>query len=250
MQIVDRHASLATERDDKVTLPLFQATFDGCIVAAALPREVITRWLPRGLALAENDDWQGNSHPVLCMCGDHRRGAIWIGRRCVSGPVVYQECAIVVPFVNGMRDTRAFNFLVGMVCGYPLATFVGTAFYGYPKVRGRVVWDQTGCAVLTNETLLRIEILSRKPAAAASAARVIAWLEAPIVSRRTHGPLIASRWQLEAPAAEWWRLNAHLEICLPLVAGGQPIAAPALPGQAFLVRGLCWTLSVPHVVET
>jgi len=246
---VDRHASLVTERDDKVRLPLFQATFDGCIVTAALPREVVAGWLPGGLALAECDDWEGNTHPVLFMCGDHRRGAIWMGRRCVSGPVVYQECAIVVPFVSEMRDTRAFNFLVGMVCGYPLATFVGTAFYGYPKVRGRVVWHQTGCTVFTNEALLRIGILERKPAAAASAARVIAWLQAPIISRRIDGPPIASRWKFDARAAEWWRLNAHLEICLPLVAGGQPIAAPALPGQAFLARGLCWTLSVPQVLE-
>ena len=120
------------------------STFDGELLFANLPREIVELVVPNMLRLAQNSKapWL---HPIALIQA-HHADCWWdhpfvIPRdaddaRAPECIFDYKELILLIPFVQWGIDDRWYNYVVRMYLDNDYAILIGNTVYGYAKQRG------------------------------------------------------------------------------------------------------------------
>lgn len=224
-----------------------QSSFHGNVAVSVWPRATVQALLPPDLVLATRTAGPRDAHPVLFLFGDQRAGAPIYGGVPLRSAVVYQEFAMVVPFVRHRGGRFLHSWLPRMVCSWPLATWTGNVHYGFAKRMGRMGWQGPIYTVADERGALlfhaHVEIEADTAADPEAVVALRAALALPLAGVRRDGRFVSAYWDLDFAAARVRRARARIAIDAPFADGLEPgeHAARAALG----VENAIWRLSWP-----
>jgi hypothetical protein len=117
-----------------------QSHFDGCLAAAALPRDQVAALLPPELTLADRAD-DGDTHPLLVMFGEQLDCAMIVGGLLVPTQLRYWEFCLAIPYVVRRGERYLHAYVARMYSSWAPVVWDGNARFGYAKERADMRWD-------------------------------------------------------------------------------------------------------------
>lgn len=227
------------------------STFDGELLFANLPREIVGDVVPKGLRLAQNTK-EPQLHPIALILAHHADCWWNLPFPTPEELLDYHELILLIPFVQCQPDDRWHNYVVRMYLDNEFAICVGNTFYGYAKEPGTLVRTDVGAhrkfEVSRSGICFTSDVTTGAPGSPAHYAAMREILRMPILGRMDDGTIVRSYWRWD-DGAKTLRVAASARFIQEFVPNMARWVAlgdiPSVDEGAVRMQGLRWSMAFP-----